>query len=72
MPAHPVKWKQGNFRMSESVHQRLTGLAKKVRKSRAAVVRALIVGATLEDLPQAWTERSATEQVWLEEVEPER
>jgi hypothetical protein len=58
--------------MSRSVSDRLTELAKKVRKSRAAVVRALIVGATLEDLPRAWTECSETERVWLEEVEPGR
>jgi len=51
------------------VKDKFDTLARTVGKSRSAVVRALIVHATPEELPRWWSALSAEEQQLAEEVE---
>jgi hypothetical protein len=44
------------LRVSPAIRDKLDTLAKAVRKSWSATVRALILGAEVEDLPRAWRE----------------
>jgi predicted transcriptional regulator len=52
-----------------AVKDKLDELARTVGKSRSAVVRALIVHASVADLPRWWPALSAEEQQLAEEVE---
>jgi hypothetical protein len=58
-----------NLRVTRAVHEKLASLARETRKSRAAIVRALILRATPEDLPPAWVTLSDSERAFLAEVE---
>jgi predicted transcriptional regulator len=51
------------------VKRKIDGLAQTVAKSRSAVLRALIMRATLEDLPASWRGVSEAERELLREVE---
>jgi predicted transcriptional regulator len=42
------------FKVSPEIRDKLDGLAKAVRKSRSATLRALILAADVDDLPSAW------------------
>lgn len=56
-------------RVPSSVFQHLDSLAEAVGKSRSAVVRALLLGATTADLPASWRVADARERALLAEVE---
>jgi hypothetical protein len=58
-----------NLRVTRAVHDKLVSLARETRKSRAAIVRALILRAKPEDLPPAWVTLSDSERALLAEVE---
>jgi len=58
-----------NLRLTPMVKEKMDELAQVVGKSRAAVVRALILNATLADLPRTWTAVSEEEKLLMHEVE---
>lgn len=58
-----------SFRITPTIEQKIDALAHAVRKPRSAVLRALILQATLDELPAAWTGVSDAEKAFLEEVE---
>jgi len=58
-----------NTRVPSSVVRHLDTLAAAVGKSRSAVVRALLLGATAADLPASWRVNDARERALLAEVE---
>jgi hypothetical protein len=61
---HPL-----NARVPTSVVEHLDTLAETVGKSRSAVVRALLLRATVADLPASWRAADAQERAILAEVE---
>jgi hypothetical protein len=69
MPKRPPKTQLLNTRVSSSVVKHLDTLSEAVGKSRSAVVRALLLGATIADLPASWRGADARERALLVEVE---
>jgi predicted DNA-binding protein len=61
---HPL-----NVRLPSSAVENLDTLSKAVGKSRSAVVRALLLRATVADLPASWRVADARERAILAEVE---
>jgi Ribbon-helix-helix protein, copG family len=61
---HPL-----NARVPSSIVEHLDTLAKAVGKSRSAVVRALLLRATVADLPASWHVSDTQERALLAEVE---
>jgi predicted DNA-binding protein len=57
------------IRITPGVREKLERLVRSAGKSRAAIIRALILRAGVADLPQAWTALSEDDKAFLEEVE---
>jgi Ribbon-helix-helix protein, copG family len=69
MPKQAPKTRLLNIRVPSSVIKHLDVLAESVGKNRSAVVRALLLGATVADLPASWRVNDARERALLAEVE---
>ncbi len=64
-----TKNKLFHVRLTPALLAKLTGLATAVQKPRSAVVRALVLRATVADLPAPWSRVTIDEQAELAEVE---
>jgi hypothetical protein len=56
-------------RVHPAVKTKLHTLARAVNKSQGAILSALIIRATVEDLPASWRESAAAERQLLAEAE---
>jgi predicted transcriptional regulator len=56
-------------RVRPAVKKKLHTLAQAVHKSQGAILSALIIRATVEDLPTSWRESADAERQLLAEVE---
>jgi len=60
---------QLNVKVSRAVRRKLDHLARGVGRSRSAVLRALILGASPDELPKVWSQPSDRERALLREIE---
>jgi len=58
-----------NVWTTPALKDKIDDLAEAVGRSRSAVLRALMKGATLDTLPSAWTKVRRDERLYLKEIE---
>ena len=56
-------------KVSPQIKEKLDRLARELGKNRSQTLRALILGASLENFPRAWIESADVERQLMAEVE---